>query len=272
MSEFFNEPADLVPATEGAAHNGEPQFSAPGRKVKAGRGAGWLGEGWALFKQAPLRWIAAMLLLVVGSIVLQLIPVVGSIAVLFLTPFMMLGVLAFGHAIACGKGADLGQLWAGFQSKMVAPLLLLVVLYLVAFTVLMLVCMLLVMSLVGFAALNSFASPEQFAAIFMGAKGLALLLVFLLWVGGAALIGAAYWFAPGLIYFSGLGALAALKESFWACLRNWLPLLVFCLLVSLLAFVGALALMVGLLVVIPVFMAAYYSCFRGIFGHPESGR
>jgi hypothetical protein len=51
-----------------------------------------------------------------------------------------------------------------------------------------------------------------------------------------------------------------------ACLRNWLPFLVYGILASLVILRGALALVIGLFVALPVVIAAYYAIFRDLFG------
>jgi hypothetical protein len=53
---------------------------------------------------------------------------------------------------------------------------------------------------------------------------------------------------PGLVFYTDMGAVAAMKQSFWACLRNWLPFLVYGILASLVILRGALALVIGLFV------------------------
>ena len=47
------------------------------RIVGASRGARWLGEGWQLFRLAPLAWLALSCVYLLGTNVLALIPVVG---------------------------------------------------------------------------------------------------------------------------------------------------------------------------------------------------
>ena len=47
------------PLPEPAANDpGPPALVMPGRKVRAGAGVDWVGEGWRLFRRAKLMWIA----------------------------------------------------------------------------------------------------------------------------------------------------------------------------------------------------------------------
>jgi hypothetical protein len=84
----------------------------------------------------------------------------------------------------------------------------------------------------------------------------------------------ATWFSPGLVQFDSFGAGKAMWWSLWACLVNWRPLLHFSLIVGV---IGMLAMLIpfglGLLVFMPVALAATYAGYRDIFipidPHPD---
>ena len=52
-------------------------------------------------------------------------------------------------------------------------------------------------------------------------------------IGGLVALGlsvplmAAYWFAPALVMIHGMGPVAAMKESFFACFRNFIPFVLY---------------------------------------------
>ncbi len=249
-----------------AEHGTDVLFRAPAARVDVSRGAGWIGEGWALFKMAPALWIAALVILAAIQMLLGLLPLVGSIASLLIGPLFMAGLLAFAHGLASGEEADLGRLFAGFREK-TGALVTVALLYLVLIVVVMAVTGVLMVLLLGSASLFNAADPESVMMQLMsGSSGLMALLVLLLAFAALALVAAAYWFAPGLVFYSDLGAMDAMKESFVACLRNWLPFLLYSILVFFVALAGTLALVLGLLVALPVLMASYYACFRDLFG------
>ncbi|HEX3063529.1 MAG TPA: BPSS1780 family membrane protein, partial [Usitatibacter sp.] len=75
----------------------------------------------------------------------------------------------------------------------------------------------------------------------------------------------AYWFAPALVVLHGMEPIAALRESFVACLRNILPSLVYGVLMLLLSIGVALTLGLGLLVWVPLFFTSTYAAYRDIF-------
>ena len=59
--------------------------------------------------------------------------------------------------------------------------------------------------------------------------------------------------------------MAALKESFKACLRNILPSLIYGILMFLLGLLVPLTLGLGLLVWVPLFFTSTYAAYRDIF-------
>ncbi len=242
------------------------RFTVPAAKVAAGHGAHWIGEGWALFKAAPWMWIAMFLVVIGIQIVLTLIPIVGDIVNVLIGPILMAGLLAFAHGIAQGEEADIGKLFVGFKEK-TGTLIAVAALYVVMFIAVMLVGVVVALALLGGADLFNAQSLEQAAQVLMGGADTVTVMIIVLAITALMLpVAAAYWFAPGLVFYADLGAMAAMKESFWACVRNWLPLLVYGIVGFLVLLLGALALGIGLLVALPVLMASYYAIFRDLFG------
>lgn len=245
---------------------GPVHFAAPARKVDAGNGASWIGEGWALFKAAPLLWIVALLLLGGLYALVSRIPELGEVLLVVFGAVPMVGMLAFAKGIADNGEANIGHLFVGLRDKLGALVLVSLLNFLLFMGALVVVGGL-ALVLVGSSVFAGMASPEQFAeALFAGAVGLSLLLLLLVFLALTMLITAAYWFAPGLVFFAGLGVVDAFKQSFAACLRNWLPFLIYGLLGCLVLMAGTLALGIGLLVALPVLMASYYVSFRDLFG------
>ena len=242
------------------------QFGVPAAKVAASRGANWIGEGWTLFKVAPWMWIVALLILAGIQIVLGLIPFLGDIVSILIGPIFMVGILTFAHGIAQGAEADVGKLFVGFKEKP-GTLIAVAALYIVMIVAVIAVGAIVTLPLLGGVNLLNAASPEQaMQALMEGVGGagmpIAVLAIFALTLP----VVAAYWFAPGLVFYADMGAVAAMKQSFSACLRNWLPFLVYGILALLVVLLGAMALVIGLFVALPVLMASYYAMFRDLFG------
>lgn len=242
-------------------------IAVPGRKVDAGRGVSWIGEGWTLFKAAPLLWIVALVILFGVQLLLGLVPILGTIVNYLIYPVFMLGVLVFAKRIAEGGQAEIGDLFTGFREKL-GPLVAVGALYLLMIGALLLIFLGILYPLVG---APPSADPEAFG-LWMGTVvsegGLAQVLLAVLLASALGIpVAAAYWFAPGLVYYADLGAWAAMKESFRTCLRNWLPFLVYGVMMLLVMIGGAFLLLIGMfLISLPVLMASYYSSFSDLFG------
>jgi uncharacterized membrane protein len=95
---------------------------------------------------------------------------------------------------------------------------------------------------------------------------IASLLIALLLVAGLSVpLAMATWFAPALIALHGVAPGAALKASFFACLRNWMPFLIYGIVLLVLCFVAAIPAFLGFLVLVPVLIASVYTSYRDIF-------
>jgi len=99
------------------------------------------------------------------------------------------------------------------------------------------------------------------AGISLAAISLAALLV----AGLSMPLYMATWFAPALIVLQGMSTGAALKASFFGCLKNWMPFLIYSLVLLVLCIIAAIPLGLGYLVLIPVLATSVYTAYRDIF-------
>jgi uncharacterized membrane protein len=76
---------------------------------------------------------------------------------------------------------------------------------------------------------------------------------------------AAYWFAPALVMMHDMKPLAAMKASFFACFKNFIPFLVYGLVMTVAAIVAIIPFGLGFLVWVPVAIASTYVAYRQIF-------
>jgi len=76
---------------------------------------------------------------------------------------------------------------------------------------------------------------------------------------------AAYWFAPALVMMHDMKPVAAMKESFFSCFRNFVPFLVYGIILSIAGFLAMLPFGLGMLVWVPVTIASTYVAYRQIF-------
>ena len=233
--------------------------SAKGRAVDAGRGWEWIADGFALFKKQPGNWILILIVLIACSVLISLVPLIGALANLLLMQVFMGGVMLGCRALDRGENFDVGCAFAGFKqntSDLVVLGLLALVGWIVAF-----IPAILIMGGGAFFAMMGGGGP----AAHIGALGLTFALALLVSLALALPVYMALWFAPSLVVFNNLKPVDAMKASFFACLSNLVPFLVYGVIMLVLCVVAAIPLGLGFLVLGPVAIASIYAGYRDIF-------
>ena len=87
------------------------------RIVATARGAGWLAEGWRLFRAAPIGWLAAVLGYWLLMTIVSLVPFVGVPAAALFVPAFSVGFMALARAAGRKAPLDLGLLFEGFRHE-----------------------------------------------------------------------------------------------------------------------------------------------------------
>ncbi len=244
----------------------EPTLVEP-KKLPAGRGLGWIQEGFGYFKASPLIWIVNIIIMIALMMLLALIPILGGLASNILSPIFMGGLMLGCAALDQNKPLTVNHLFAGFQ-KDAGNLALIGLLYLVGMIVIMLIAGLLMMMFGGAGQFTELAamgpdaapSPEQMQALGL-TGGLAVLVA----LGLAIPLAMAYYFAPALVVRHNLGAVEAMKLSFKGCLRNIIPFLVYGIVALILAIIATIPFALGWLILAPVLTGAVYAGYKDIF-------
>lgn len=235
----------------------EGSFTPNGRTVGIGRASSWIGSGWQMFTQSAGAWIGMIVIWIVLIMITSLIPLVNIFN-------MILGTLLTGGLmIACHNqrregSLNIGDLFAGFSEHFV-PLLLLGLLSMLLYFLAM-IPMFITLGGAFFAMLAGGGSEIDPALI-----GIPFLLGMLVSMALLVPVMAALWFAPALVVISKCSPVEALKRSFFGCLRNFLPFLLWGLLVAVLLILGMIPIGLGLLVVLPMTWASTYAAFRDIY-------
>ena len=245
----------------GGALEGAPALTLPGRGNRAGIGWSWIAEGWRLFTRAPLMWVISIVILFVIAVVIGIIPIVGTLV------FQMLqAVFAGGFMYAClsldrGGEFELEHLFAGF-SKRFGSLLIVGLVFMLGWLAILLVFM----AFAGMSILSAIlaGNTDITATAIMAASG-AIILGVLVSLALMVPLMAAYWFAPALVMIHNMGPVAAMKESFFACFRNFVPFLVYGIVMTVLAFIAAIPVGLGFLVWVPLAITSTYAGYRSIF-------
>ncbi|MDQ2694239.1 MAG: hypothetical protein M3Z21_02460 [Pseudomonadota bacterium] len=229
-------------------------------KVQAGRGPGWLVDGWRLFLRAPWPWLGMFLVYFVIDLLLSVVPLLGLMASALLTP-VLIGGMVYGAAQLDGGGRlEFSHLFRGFQDQdKTGPLLLLGLIF-VAITAAG--WLLIGLTFAGGMAAMPMHGAGHGEMPMMPPVGPLTPLVALL-VGLATFM--AMFYAIPLVMLGGMAPVRAVRESFAAALTNILPLLLFCLIELVLVFVAMMPFGLGLLVVGPVTVAAVYASYREVF-------
>lgn len=231
-----------------------PPFDGDCRTVPAGAAIEWLRFGWELFVRSPGSWALLALIFLLITLAVNMVPLAGTLASHLMLPLLAAGML---HAVRRqeeGARVEVNELFIGFRHQ-TTNLVLVGLCYMVGWFAILFVGML----IGGGSVLGSAAT---------GGYGLAIagvLLAILISLALAIPLFMAFWFAPALVFFNQMSPSAALKASFNACLRNFLPFSLFGLMLFVLFFFAALPMGLGLLVLLPVSFAALYASYRDIF-------
>ena len=231
------------------------------RTAGAGDGLKWITEGFQLFTRNAGMWVVLAVLMLVGTLIVALIPILGSLALALFWPVLVGGLLLGCRDVDNGRALQLPHLYAGFQSGARMTQLVLVG---VAYLVVTFVLMAIIMATVGMPMLQGMRPGSAHGMA--GAGGMGAMLIALL-VGLAVLVpvAMAIWFAPSLILFNALSAVEAMKQSFAACLRNIVPFLVYGVIAFVLSLIAAIPFGLGFIVLIPVMVCSVYVSYKALF-------
>ncbi len=249
------------------------------RIVPIGRGARWLGEGFALFRVSPLGWLALVFAYWLLMTLVSIVPVLGVVAASVLVPPFSVGFMAASRVAAHGNAPEVANLFAGFRERVAAQLTLGAI-YTVA-----LVALLAATALADGGALarwmlagerpeEAVLQSDEFLQAMVTAVALYLPVMMM------------FWFAPVLAAWHGAPAPKALFYSFFACLMNWRAFLAYGAVTALVAVALPFVVLSGmmmmssggakisvmamifpfLILLLPTLFASFYISYRDIFG------
>ena len=218
------------------------------RVVEAGRGAAWWSEGWHLFKSGFWTWIGIMVIYLIITMLISLVPYVGSVGHWLLTPVFMGGLMLGCQALERNEPLRVAHLFEGFQGAHFVPLMIIGAVNIALSLGIGALAVAGVMGSLKVADMARMGAMGDPLGAFLGtARALTgtTLLVILLILVIAAVFAMLNWFAPALVAVGGATAVEAMKLSFLSCMRNWVPFLVYGL-IGIAIGVATLVLVVGL--------------------------
>ncbi len=229
------------------------------RSVAIRNGWQWIVAGWQIFRRSPLVWVTLSVALMFIWLVLLSIPKLGPLLFNLLFPIFFAGLMLGCRALEQGKRLDVSYLFAGFRENASA---------LVTVGGIYLVGMLIVLAVIfgssdGLPKLPEKPTPEEVAMLQNALKKMTgpLLLGIALYIPLMMLT----WFAPLLIVFRKMPALAALKASFTACVQNIGAFTLYGSVVVVLWIAATLPMLIGLVIVLPVIFCSIYASYMDIF-------
>lgn len=227
------------------------------RQVPVGNAWAWIASGFQLFKANPAMWIILLVIYLAIMIPVSLLPVVGSVISTLLAPVFAAGMMWGCRAVVRNQDLEINHLFEGFKHN-TAQLISIGGIYMVSLLVIaVFVVLALDRDTIDLLVKGKDLSPEQ-------ADGMLLpILVALLFIMPILM---AYWFAPVLAGLHNLSAMDAMKLSFFACLKNVLPFLLYGLIFMVLLVIAIIPFGIGLLVVIPMMMTSLYTSYADVFG------
>lgn len=237
-----------------------------------------------MFRVAPLGWLALVFGYIMATIMLSLVPLLGTVAASMLVPVFSVGFMTASRAAWHARPVELPMLFAGFRERLPGQLMLGVVYTL---------------GLAAAVAGSALADEGEFLRwLTTPARTDANAQVSEQMLPGMAATAVLYvptmmalWFAPLLVAWHSLAAPKALFFSFFACWLNWRAFiayglaLVFVAVVLPSAVLMLLALATGgalrvhpkallfplLLILLPTLFASYYASYRDVFDAKEDG-
>jgi hypothetical protein len=233
----------------------------PPERVGIGRGWGWIADGFRLFGRAPGVWIGIVIIGFVIMMVLSIIPFINILAPSLLLPVIAGGLMVGTHRLARGGELEINDLFSCFKTHF-GSLVLVGLVYLVGS--LIIGGIVIGIMLGGSSYMGMLSGDEQALQDMM--QNWELFALAMLVVAGLVMpLVAMTWFSPSLIAIHNVPLMRALGWSAVACFKNFLPFLLYGIVMMVLMFVAMVPVFLGLLVMGPVLVATAYTSYRDIF-------
>jgi len=213
----------------------------PANSVSPAKGWSWIVQGAALFGRQPTAWLAMSLIYLVVAVVLGMIPFVGWLVLVLLSPTLLLGALVFAKEVHRQAEAPpavepvapvplvdrfrqtfrwaINRLFAGFgREDQFLPLMVISTMLLAGVVVIRILAQLL--------RVGGTAIPSMFSGV--GASlWLPALVGLIVVLGLYTLLLMAFVYAVPLVAFRGSHPLPAIESAFSAASMNWKAFAIF---------------------------------------------
>lgn len=230
------------------------------RHVKARQGLQWIMSGFYLFRMAPMAWMLLCFTLILIAMTLSILPLLGQFIFTLISPVFLAGMMLGCQKLEQGEKLEITHLFAGFK-KNTAPLITVGGIYLIGQVLIVGIVMLIGGTAMMEMLLQGKRVDEnelmEVADDMLSATLVALALSIPLLM--------AAWFSPLLVAFHNIPPVLAMKKSFFACLKNMLPLQLYGVILIILTVISIIPYGLGLIVLIPIIFTSIYVSYKDIF-------
>lgn len=248
----FDNPFKAPTAVVADQAQGSSGFIPEGRKVPIGSCFNWLGTGWRFFKEAPGVWIGIALIFLIIQIVIGVIPFVNLLGG-FILPILVGGIILGCKAMDDGEPLSINHLFAGF-SGYAGRLFLIGLLDMVYIFVVVMLAGILTAIIIPI-----FGKASTIAMVLMGVLGIVVFLLIIFPMFLFACI------APALVVLQDQTPVQAMVTSYKVAFANILPLFIYMIVLLVLSVIATIPILLGLLVLVPVFFGSIYAAYCDIF-------
>ncbi len=228
--------------------------------VRTLAGFDWIRHSWVMFLAQPIGWISLLSCWAILTMtIFVVVPVIGPALGTMLQPGLFAGFMIAARDQEAGVPVTVSQLFAGFRFNGRA------LLSLGSIALLAELLVMIILSVLGFPRSitldeNGLPNVPAYMAQFDGQRWLIFAAT-----GMALSIKGVLWFATPLLAFHPMRVSHAVRWSFYAFIANFLPLLLFCLLVFGMIFLAIIPMFLGLLVAMPIYALSHYASYQQVF-------
>ena len=214
---------------------------------------------FVLFRAQPVGWISLVAAWMLASLGLSLVPFIGTAVAGILQPGFFGGFVIAARDQEAGKPVGIHQLLAAFHVNGRA---------LITIGSITLLANLMVVIGLGMLGLPLNIAPDADGVPDMRAYARSLEgkeWILLVGIALTTMIKGALWFTAAILALNKMPATHAIRWSCYALIANFLPMLVFGTLMTVIFILALVPLMLGLLIAMPIFAIAHYVSYRDTF-------
>lgn len=217
------------------------------KTVEVERGWGWFMDGWALFLKNPFVWTLMILIVGLTMLLLSYVPILDVLGSGLLGTMFAGGLIYSAYQLDEDGNLEIQHLFQAFRDPTrTGPMLILGSIALIASLMMGVV----IKGLIG-------GMSIQFSASTIFGVMLLLLVV-------AVLVSLLFYAIPQVM-LQDRAPIDAIQSSIIESIRNWQPLAVFVLICLALAFIAAIPVGLGFLILGPIAVGAWYQNYKELY-------